>query len=395
MAITCENSCGDDDDDALYAATEMLEARTGLDFLVSALSHEKEKPGPVASVANTGEASGLCRGDNRPQPAHTAKPAVPSAAGPSVCLPSRASSSKPPPRYKQAVLRWADPTDPGRPLADAGESVNHVTPTPSNFKKPSLTTLIYEEALETFKSTWSTDYPWLILIKNTAGMPAFKCRLCIDFAGDGGKCGKSGHGATDLQTQAFKRHAATNKHQLAINHQKQMLAQAGKQPRIDEHTLAKDDETTRVISLLNSLHFTTQNHLPMETWVRLVRYMAQNECTAMAEALVHNLDERLGSLDKLSGVKLFMPDEWPHGRQERSMPDWAEVVKIWRAYKKRKPITTVAAPKKQPSAKGKEKVDEDDAGGAGSGWGTETPVHRHGSMSDGGGSDEDEDMCVM
>ncbi|CAI7746123.1 unnamed protein product, partial [Closterium sp. NIES-54] len=50
-----------------------------------------------------------------------------------------------------------------------------------------------------------------------------------------------------------------------------MLAQAGKQPRIDAHPLAKDDETTRVIALLNSLHFTTQNHLPMETWVRLVR----------------------------------------------------------------------------------------------------------------------------
>ncbi|CAI7864176.1 unnamed protein product [Closterium sp. NIES-54] len=44
-----------------------------------------------------------------------------------------------------------------------------------------------------------------------------------------------------------------------------------------------------------------------------------DQCTAMAESLVHNLDERLGSLDKLSGVKLFMPDEWPHGRQERSM----------------------------------------------------------------------------
>ncbi|CAI5486636.1 unnamed protein product [Closterium sp. Naga37s-1] len=125
------------------------------------------------------------------------------------------------------------------------------------------------------------------------------------------------------------------------------------------------------------------------------------QCTAMAEALVHNLDERLGSLDKLSGVKLFMPDEWPHGRQERSM-DCTEhleslttLFRAQEAYKKRKPITTVAAPKKQPSAKGKEKVDEDDAGGAGSGWGTETRVHRHGSMSDGGGSDEDEDMCVM
>ncbi|CAI7796802.1 unnamed protein product, partial [Closterium sp. NIES-53] len=193
MAITCENSSGDDDDDALYPATEMLEARTGLDFLVSALSHEKEKQAPLTSGSYTGEASDLSRGDDRFQPAHTAKPAVASADGPSVRLPSRASSSKPPPRYKQAVLCWADPTAPARPLADDGES-------------------------------------------------------------------------------AFKRHAATNKHQLAIEHQKKMLAQAGKQPRIDAHPLAKDDETTRVIALLNSLHFTTQNHLPMETWVRLVRY---------------------------------------------------------------------------------------------------------------------------
>ncbi|CAI5512530.1 unnamed protein product [Closterium sp. Naga37s-1] len=233
MAITGENSCGDDDDDALYAATEMLEARTGLDFLVSTLSHEKEKPGPVASVANTGEASGLCRGDDRPQPAHTAKPAVPSAAGPSVRLPSRASSSKPPPRYKQAVLRWADPTDPGHPSLQAA---------------------------------------------------------CRD-------------------------------EQAPVGHQS---------PEADASS----------------------------GW-----------------------DARLSDLMCMA----LLPYE----------PDWAEVVKIWRAYKKRKPITTVAAPKKQPSAKGKEKVDEDDAGGAGSGWGTETPVHWHGSMSDGGGSDEDEDMCVM
>ncbi|CAI7904791.1 unnamed protein product [Closterium sp. NIES-54] len=488
-----------------------------------------------------------------------------------------------------------------------------------------------------------------------------------------------------------------------------MLAQAGKQPRIDAHPLAKDDETTRVIALLNSLHFTTQNHLPMETealaakdaaeslpefgmvdsfirwlstylgssgpwhqrfldlqevftqtnlelqginnmrWLSrgdavcrllavlpgvivmvhelgnkpmyqmvtsykfqfMLRFLADvleqlnvlskmfqhrhvrfsfcrslseklspfiarhgpngvrrvevewvdsdrrptshcyvlhdsplegcpiagthercvDQCTAMAESLVHNLDERLGSLDKLSGVKLFMPDEWPHGRQERSMlhgaprvpddalqgprvrqdrsslayvvyflvhahsqtpgvnkkkafkelrsfrtvlagapkserkfypglsamlrspdwedaypnlvklwmaaavlplstvecergfsrqniikswlrgaikdaqlsdlmcmallpyePDWVEVVKIWRAYKKRKPINTVAAPKKQPSAKGKEKVDEDDAGGAGSGWETETPMHLHVYMSEPASDDDDEDM---
>ncbi|CAI5535337.1 unnamed protein product [Closterium sp. Naga37s-1] len=260
MAITGENSCGDDDDDALYAATEMLEARTGLDFLVSVLSHEKEKPGPVASVANTGEASGLCRGDDRPQPAHTAKPAVPSAAGPSVRLPSRASSSKPPPRYKQAVLRWADPTDPGRPLADAGESVT---------------------------------------VASVARVGWARCNRSSD---------------PSLQ-------AACRDEQASVGHQ-----------------LPEADASSG--------------------W-----------------------DARLSDLMCMA----LLPYE----------PDWAEVVKIWRAYKKRKPITTVAAPKKQPSAKGKEKVDEDDAGGAGSGWGTETPVHRHGSMSDGGGSDEDEDMCVM
>ncbi|CAI5521007.1 unnamed protein product [Closterium sp. Naga37s-1] len=240
MAITGENSCGDDDDDALYAATEMLEARTGLDFLVSVLSHEKEKPGPVASVANTGEASGLCRGDDRPQPAHTAKPAVPSAAGPSVRLPSRASSSKPSPRYKQAVT-----------------------------------------------------------VASVARVGWARCNRSSD---------------PSLQ-------AACRDEQAPVGHQS---------PEADASS----------------------------GW-----------------------DARLSDLMRMA----LLPYE----------PDWAEVVKIWRAYKKRKPITTVAAPKKQPSAKVKEKVDEDAAGGAGSGWGTETPVHRHGSMSDGGGSDEDEDMCVM
>ncbi|CAI7897734.1 unnamed protein product [Closterium sp. NIES-54] len=374
MAITCENSNGDDDDDALYPVTEMLEARTGLDFLVSALSHEKEKQAPLTSGTYTGEACDLSRGDDRFQPAHTAKPAVASAAGPSVRLPSRASSSKPPPRYKQAVLCWADPTAPACPLADAGESVNPVSATPSNSQKPSLTTLIYEDALDSFKSTWSSDYPWLILIKNTSGLPAFKCRLCIDLAGDGGKCGKSGHGATDLQIQAFKRHAATNKHQLAIEHQKKMLAQAGKQPRIDVHPLTKDDETTRVIALLNSLHFTTQNHLPMETWVRLVRAFGRMHCKACY------VNDHI-TLTNVSCMAL-LPYE----------PGWVEVVKIWRAYKKRKPINTVAAPKKQPSAKGKEKVDEDDAGGAGYGWETETPMHMHVSMSEPASDGDDEDM---
>ncbi|CAI5966957.1 unnamed protein product [Closterium sp. NIES-64] len=301
MAFTGENSCGDDDDDALYAVTEMLEARTGLDFLVSALSHEKEKPGPVASVANTGEASGLCRGDDCPQPAHTAKPGIDL-------------------------------------LAIQGQIRRTTTHINSRY---------------------------------------------VD-------CGDDfGGGLSEKLSPFIARHGPNGVRRVEVEWV---------------------DSDGRPTSHCYVLHDSPLEGYPIPgTHERCVE-----QCTAMAEALVHNLDERLGSLDKLSGVKLFMPDEWSHGRQEHSMVYTKhlesltmlfraqecdeiipEVVKIWRAYKKRKPITTVAAPKKQPSAKGKEKVDEDDAGGAGSGWGTETPVHRHGSMSDGGGSDEDEDMCVM
>ncbi|CAI5972373.1 unnamed protein product [Closterium sp. NIES-64] len=323
MAITGENSCVSDDDDALYAATEMLEARTGLDFLVSVLSHEKEKPGPVASVANTGEASGLCRGDDRPQPAHIAKPAVPAAAGPSIHLPSRASSSKPPPRYKQVIDL----------LAIQGQIRRTTTHINSHY---------------------------------------------VD-------CGDDfGGGLSEKLSPFIARHGPNGVRRVEVEWV---------------------DSDGRPTSHCYVLHDSPLEGYPIAgTHERCVE-----QCTAMAEALVHNLDERLGSLDKLSGVKLFMPDEWPHGRQERSMvctEHLESLTMLFRAqesdeivpdtaYKKRKPITTMAAPKKQPRAKGKEKVDEDDAGGAGSGWGTETPLHRHGSMSDGGGSDEDEDMCVM
>ncbi|CAI7909871.1 unnamed protein product [Closterium sp. NIES-53] len=40
-------------------------------------------------------------------------------------------------------------------------------------------------------------------------------------------------------------------------------------------------------------------------------------CTEFAELFVANLEDRLGDLDKLSGVKLFTPDSWPLGKHER------------------------------------------------------------------------------
>ncbi|CAI5513732.1 unnamed protein product [Closterium sp. Naga37s-1] len=40
-------------------------------------------------------------------------------------------------------------------------------------------------------------------------------------------------------------------------------------------------------------------------------------CTDFAKRIVANLERRLGDLDSLSGVRLFMPDEWPKGKPER------------------------------------------------------------------------------
>ncbi|CAI5977773.1 unnamed protein product [Closterium sp. NIES-64] len=80
-------------------------------------------------------------------------------------------------------------------------------------------------------------------------------------------------------------------------------------------------------------------------------------CTEFAELIVANLLDRLGDLDKLSGVGLFTPDNWPHGRHERQAKcqehlealitlfraeECEEIipVEIWRNYKKRKPLNT-------------------------------------------------------
>ncbi|CAI5533007.1 unnamed protein product [Closterium sp. Naga37s-1] len=40
-------------------------------------------------------------------------------------------------------------------------------------------------------------------------------------------------------------------------------------------------------------------------------------CTDFAERIVANLESRLSDLDSLSGVRLFLPDEWPKSKLER------------------------------------------------------------------------------
>ncbi|CAI5502787.1 unnamed protein product [Closterium sp. Naga37s-1] len=41
-------------------------------------------------------------------------------------------------------------------------------------------------------------------------------------------------------------------------------------------------------------------------------------CTEFAERIVANLEGRLGDLDSLSGVRLFIPDAWPQSKSERN-----------------------------------------------------------------------------
>ncbi|GJP68053.1 hypothetical protein CLOP_g24807 [Closterium sp. NIES-67] len=100
-------------------------------------------------------------------------------------------------------------------------------------------------------------------------------RVCSEHAGDNGKCGRKGKGATDVQSQAFKRHAATNKHKLAMQRQNNLLQAATRQPHIDHHHAAVDVEKERAMALLDALLFNCQSNEPMEAWVRLVKYLAK------------------------------------------------------------------------------------------------------------------------
>ncbi|CAI7857205.1 unnamed protein product [Closterium sp. NIES-54] len=89
-----------------------------------------------------------------------------------------------------------------------------------------------------------------------------------------GRCGRTGKGATDVQTQAFCKHDGMRKHKLALEKQEALLAAATSQPRINEHRAAVDAKKIRVV-LLVVLLFVSRCDAPMGTWVKLVQYLAQ------------------------------------------------------------------------------------------------------------------------
>ncbi|CAI7761152.1 unnamed protein product [Closterium sp. NIES-53] len=173
---------------------------------------------------------------------------------------------------QQKLSFWTSSTT--VPVSEA--VVNETTAHPAlNINAQELIDAIYAEALEKYKSKWVERFPWLVLTKTVRGLPAFKCSLYTKHAGVRERCGRTGKGATDVQTQSFRKHAGTRKHKLALEKQEALLSAASKQPRIDEHRAAVDAEKIRVTSLLVALLFVSDCDAPMGTWVKLVQYLAR------------------------------------------------------------------------------------------------------------------------
>ncbi|CAI5522981.1 unnamed protein product [Closterium sp. Naga37s-1] len=109
-------------------------------------------------------------------------------------------------------------------------------------------------------------------------------RICLEFAGLNGKCGRRTEGATDVQTQSFKKHEGTVKHRFALQRQEDLLQKYGRQQRIDMHPKAQDMELLQVSSLVDSLYFMGKCNEPMDSWIRLVRYLAKKKVPGEALA---------------------------------------------------------------------------------------------------------------
>ncbi|CAI5532113.1 unnamed protein product [Closterium sp. Naga37s-1] len=262
MALPGNPATADDDD------PDSRPALTGLDFLLSHLALEKAARAEPDSILTSKEPPAPVLSNPDPVAEIPAEPPVISASHHPTQTMERTV------RLKQATLSFAKPSS----------STANVNNSPGSSERPrprltiNLTELIeglYDDAIDKFKSQWQARSPWLQITKTTYGLPAFKCIVCAAYAGDGGKCGRRGKGATDLQTQSFRKHAGTAKHKLAMARQTAVQECGERQPQIDHHRATMDGEQSRVVALLDSLLFISRSDAPMGMWVKLVRYLAE------------------------------------------------------------------------------------------------------------------------
>ncbi|CAI7904814.1 unnamed protein product [Closterium sp. NIES-53] len=266
MAGLSDDEADADLDDADSVAIE--EARTGLDLLLRSLGRPFPPPAPTAP----GPVPMVPENPDVPSSPDSirANPPAPPGVSDTVHIGTSASkllATRAIKLMQQKLSFWTSSTT--VPVSEA--VVNETTAHPAlNINVQELIDAIYAEALEKYKSKWVERFPWLVLTKTIRGLPAFKCILCTKHAGVRGRCGRTGKGATDVQTQAFRKHVGTRKHKLALEKQEALLAAASKQPRIDEHRAAVDAEKIRVTSQLDALLFVSDCVAPMGTLVKLV-----------------------------------------------------------------------------------------------------------------------------
>ncbi|CAI5532358.1 unnamed protein product [Closterium sp. Naga37s-1] len=270
MAVQ-EGLVADDEDDDCETALE--DAITGLDLLLRSLARDKGPRSPPVAKSTPDNPPPLDLSEADSIDAMPLKPTVGSAPHNNTVTPTPKDVARNI-RLKQATLSF------GKSSATTDGDNNRAGP--SNLEKPrwklNLAQLIddvYEDAYEKWLATWSSRFPWLVLTKTVAGLPAFKCSVCAAHAGDAGKCGRRGKGATDVQTQAFRKHAGTQKHKLAMAKYTSLVDGGSRQPRIDQHRAACDEDKLRVVALLDSLLFVSKCDAPMGLWVKLVRYLAE------------------------------------------------------------------------------------------------------------------------
>ncbi|CAI7862358.1 unnamed protein product, partial [Closterium sp. NIES-53] len=122
---------------------------------------------------------------------------------------------------------------------------------------------------------WSDDYPWLVLCQTSAGFPSIKCSVCIAHGGVGTNFGAKGEGATDVQTQAMRKHQRTRKHRRALRRQRTAEAALKANRRIDDNKKVKDVEKERLLALFETALFIAKSDAPIEMYVDLVQHLAQ------------------------------------------------------------------------------------------------------------------------
>ncbi|CAI7770258.1 unnamed protein product [Closterium sp. NIES-53] len=240
MAVQ-EGLVADDEDDDCETALE--DARTGLDLLLRSLACDKGPRSPPVAKSTPDNPPPVDLSEADSIDATPLEPTVGSAPHNNTVTPTPKDVARNI-RLKQATLSF------GKSSATTDGDNNRAGP--SNLEKPrwklNLAQLIddvYEDAYEKWLATWSS------------------------------KCGRRGKGATDVQTQAFRKHAGTQKHKLAMAKYTALVDGGSRQPRIDQHRAACDEDKLRVVALLDSLLFVSKCDAPMGLWVKLVRYLAE------------------------------------------------------------------------------------------------------------------------